>query len=93
MKRNYNAVISRRKMEYPGSFDACNLNQSFVHAFESQDRVTVEFRTADGTVYETKRGRIGVTTGWKPCFILMLTTRSIGSMWCIGPNDRIKELA
>jgi hypothetical protein len=40
-------------------------------------------------VYETKRGTVGVTTGWKPCFLLMLTKRSIGSSHTLSARDSI----
>jgi hypothetical protein len=83
----YYEFIQRKVREYPTKFDPTELNQAFVDAFNSQERITVEFTY--GATKEIKRGRIGVTTGWKPCFLLMLTRRSIGSSYTINKNARI----
>ena len=36
-----------------------------------------------------QRGFIGITTGWKPIFILLRTKRSTGSWMTLGGNVRI----
>ena len=68
----YTAFIERKKVEYGKKFDSSDLNNSFVEYYNNQARVEVDFG------YEVKRGRIGVTTGWKPCFLLMLRRNSMG---------------
>lgn len=83
MKRNYRETIQRRKGTYV-NFDESALVPSCVPYFESQQRVRVEF--SHGVI---KTGRIGLTTGWTPAFILMLTSRSLGSMWVINHDDKI----
>jgi hypothetical protein len=65
------------------------LNPSFAEYHISKQRVEVAFVDANGKTYETKRGTIGKTTGWKPVYLLMLTTRSTGSPYTIGMNDRV----
>lgn len=54
-------------------FDASDLDERFVPYLRSGQRIKVEVygRTITGTV--------GITTGWKPVFLLMRTSRSIGS--------------
>ena len=89
MARDYDNMTAERKAKYPDTFSDAKLNPAFVRYFNSQERITVEFRGSDGEVYETKRGTIGVTTGWVPCFILMLTKRSHGSSYTIGENDTV----
>lgn len=91
--RSYKEMIERRKKEFGDKFDDSDLNPSFVEAYESQNRVTVEFDNGipAGIKGTTKRGTIGVTTGWRPCFLLMLTKRSIGSSWTIGKYDKVVQ--
>ena len=88
--KNYNDYLITKKTQF-NNFDSSDLNSDFIHAFESGKRVEVNFKDSSGKVYETKRGTIGVTTGWKPCFLLMLTKRSTGSSWTIGKNDVIAK--
>lgn len=59
---NYQELINKKQQEHGEKFDPSDLNQEFVKHYESGKRITVDFG------YEKKRGTIGVTTGWKPCF-------------------------
>jgi hypothetical protein len=79
----YQDFISRKQREYGDKFDSSKLNPDFIDAFNTGDRITVDFG------YETKRGTIGVTTGWVPAFLLMLTSRSIGSSHIIRMDSKI----
>lgn len=88
--RDYENLIAERKQKYPDTFRDSKLNQAFIQYFNNQKRITVDFCGANGEVYESKRGTIGVTTGWVPVFLLMLTKRSVGSSYTIGPNDRVR---
>lgn len=89
-RRSYADFIARKKAEYGSKFDASDLAPQFISYYESGQRIEVEFiSSTTGKPYETKRGRVGVTTGWKPVFLLMLTTRSIGSSYTLGKNDRV----
>lgn len=89
MPRDYRNHIANKRREYGDKFDASDLAPQFIEHFESGDRIEVAFAGVDGEVYETKRGRVGITTGWKPVFLLMLTTRSIGSSYTLGMKDRV----
>lgn len=79
----YDDLIRRKKIEYGDKFDASDLNPDFIPYFNNGERVEVDFGS------ETKRGTIGVSTGWKPIFLLILTQRSMGSSWTIGKTDKI----
>lgn len=81
--KNYQEYITRKRAEYGDKFNDSGLNKDFIPYYENNKRIEVDFG------YEVKRGRIGITTGWKPCFLLMLTTRSIGSSYTIGAKDKI----
>mgnify|MGYP001613092517 FL=1 len=87
--KTYTELVERKQAQYGSEFNSKELNKDFIHAYETGKRIEVQFRTQDGKIYETKRGTVGVTTGWKPCFLLMLTKRSIGSSWTIGMKDVI----
>lgn len=78
--RSYSELIARKKAEYGSKFDDSDLDKQYIRFFESGQRITVDFG------YEVKRGTVGVTTGWKPVFLLMLTKRSIGSSHTLPPG-------
>lgn len=77
---DYLAVKGR---EYGKKFDSSELAEKFIPYYNSQKRIEVDFG------YEVKRGRVALTTGWKPSFMLMLTTRSFGSCHLLSQNDTI----
>ena len=82
--QTYKSFLDRKREEYGSKFDTGNLASKFVPYYENQHRI--EVKMSCGTI---KRGRIGVTTGWRPSFLLMLTVRSIGSSWALANNDQI----
>lgn len=88
----YEAFLCRKNAGYGSEFDPSNLAPQFVETFNTGKRVEVEFVSSTGEVYNTKRGTIGVTGGWCPVFLLMLTKRSIGSSHTLGKLDRIVKV-
>jgi len=84
--RNFKDYTTRALAKHGDKFDSSDLASQFIPYFESQARIEVDFG------YEKKRGRIGVTTGWKPCFLLMLTTRSIGSSYTLSVSDKVVKV-
>lgn len=91
MQKSFNEYLKRKSKEYGDNFSDSGLAKQFIPYYESQERIEVDFTSLDGEVYETKRGTIGVTTGWVPCFILMLTKRSSGSSYTLRERDKIKK--
>ena len=87
MKRDFSKLLLRRAEEYPKRFSSENLFEQFIPYYESGERVEVTFSSG-----EVKRGTVGVTTGWKPCFLLMLRRDSIGSSWILGKNDKVAKM-
>lgn len=81
--RNYQDTIARGKSEHGERFDDSDLDPRFIPFYENGQRIKVE------TMGMTITGTVGKTTGWKPCFLLMRTSRSIGSPWTLGKNDKI----
>lgn len=90
--KSYQDFIDRKKREHGKKFSEKNLNRDFIPYFENGARVEVSFRTKEGKEYWVKKGRIGTTIGHEPCFLLMLKTRSVGSIFIIGKNDKILKV-
>jgi hypothetical protein len=65
MKSRYEDFLERKRQEFGPAFDTSELNTSFIYAYNSDTRVTVYI---DG---RKLTGYVGITTGWKPCFLLM----------------------
>jgi len=81
--RNLGNTIARRTAEYGEKFDRSALDPRFGHYFCTGERIKVR------TCGEEITGTVGITTGWRPWFLLMRTKRSIGSSVTLGPKDEI----
>ena len=84
MRESFEDFVSRGRRQFGDKFDTSCLIPSFVRFFGSQERVKVKFGYG-----EIVTGTIGVTTGWRPVFLLLRTSRSAGSRYTIGPDDRV----
>ena len=73
-----------KKLEFGDKFNTANLNRNFVYWFDNQTRVKV--LTSYGEVIT---GRIGVTTGCKPSFMVMSKSNSIDSSDLITLDDKV----
>ena len=74
MTTKFEEYKQRKEHEYGERFDPSHLSSKFVRYFNSGERIKV--RTIFG---ETLTGTIGVTTGWRPVFLLMRSVRAHGS--------------
>lgn len=65
----YSDYCTRKAAEYGDKFSTDELNGAFIDAFNNGNRyrVLVDFGYGVKPVW----GYVGVTTGWKPCFLLM----------------------
>lgn len=79
--------IIRAKKAHGEKFSDANLSNQYVLAYENNLRIQVRFE--NGIV---KRGRVGVTTGWKPSFILLLRSDSIGSCWMLTDKTYLEKI-
>ena len=82
MGRNYRDFINRSTLRYGKEFDPSNLDNRFLKYYENGERIKVRFY---GDMELT--GTVGVTTGWKPVFLLMRNLNSIGSSWTLASKD------
>lgn len=83
MNTEYESFLHRSNVRWGSDFNPVDLDQRFVPFLRSQARIKVD------TCGMTVTGTVGVTTGWKPVFILLRNSRSIGSSWTLGPKDKI----
>lgn len=84
--RSYEEFIEKKQREYPDTFDSSNLSEKFIPYFESGQRIAVKF----GDIIKT--GTVGVTTGWQPVFLLILTKRSMGSSYTLSDRNEIVKV-
>ena len=80
----YAEIINRGFKRHGNAFSPSALSTQFIPFFERGARIKVRFSC--GTV---KTGTVGVTTGWVPCFLLMLRRDSKGSCWTLSDRDMI----
>lgn len=71
---NFQEYITRQEKKWGNKFNPSNLALHLCKYYESQERI--EVKTPYG---ETKRGRIGITTGWNPTFLLMARKNACSS--------------
>lgn len=72
MSQSFADYLSRKRRTVP-DFNDADLDRRFVPFYESGARIKV-------VVFgQTLTGTVGVTTGWRPVFLLMRSHRSIGS--------------
>jgi len=74
----FEAYCERKTAEYGARFVRPSGSPELVAAFNDGGRYEVDVY-GPGDVRWIKRGRIGITTGWEPAFLLMSTRRSLGS--------------
>jgi len=87
MGQKFEAYLKRAKHQHGERFSPVGLADQFKPYFESGDRIEVEFSYG-----ERKRGRVGVTGGWQPSFMLLLRQDSIGSSWLLGQGEKVVKV-
>lgn len=83
----YGAMVNRGRARHQGKFSEEGLAPKWKPYYESGARIEVRFSC--GTV---KRGRVGVTTGWQPSFLLMLRTSDYGSSHLLEEEDELVKV-
>jgi hypothetical protein len=76
-------LIDKKCKEYGSKFDDSELATQFIPYYNNGKRIKV---LDYGTVVS---GTVGVTTGWKPVFILIRTSRSLGSSYTLSSKNEI----
>lgn len=84
--RSYTDYLQWKEQEYPGIFDASFLDIRFIPYYENQQRI----RIVD--CGDTRTGRVSVTTGWRPSFLLVHRSSDRGSAILLSPNTTISAV-
>ena len=80
---NFTDLVNRRTAQYGDKFDVSDLDKRFIAFYQNGQRIKVE------TCGMVMTGTVGVTTGWKPAFLLMRTSRSMGSSWILSTESKL----
>lgn len=81
--------LTRKTREHGEKFDASDLVPKFAPFFRTGQRIRVQDQRHPEMV---RTGTIGVTTGWKPAFLLMHRSSDRGSSDVLGVNDVITHI-
>lgn len=84
--RSFQDFLRRKEVEYGSRFDDSALSVKFIPYYESQERIKVN------DYGDIISGTVGVTTGWRPSFILIRTVRSMGSSILLSDKTKILEV-
>lgn len=85
----YDQLLSRLSATYgSGALDLSDLDPRFVEHYNNGARLAVVYGAWDDTA-RIEYGTVGCTTGWKPAWLLMHNTRSLGSSVLLGPEYQI----
>jgi hypothetical protein len=84
MQRSYYEFLYRARSRHGAQFSEADLDTRFVPFFESGARIKILDLGS-----EEVTGTVGVTTGWKPAFLLMRRANSMGSEILLGPKTKI----
>ena len=92
MMTEFAAALLRLEKRHPGKLDTSDLAMQFKDYLGRQD-IRVEVRTVleDGTVLD-RSGWVGITTGWRPAFLLMRRANDTGSSDVLKASDVILDV-
>lgn len=80
----FDDYLLRKRTEHGDKFDPSDLAPQFVPYLHEDQRIKVRTRWG-----EELTGTVGVTTGWRPAFLLMRRTSAYGSSTVLGKDDQI----
>ena len=80
----YDDYLARGRARYGDRFDTSGLAPQFVPYYNSGQRIVIDLGFD-----EPSRGYVGVTTGWRPSFLLLNNTRSVSSPYLLSVNDHV----
>jgi len=79
----YGQLLARKAREHGSKWDPSGLAPQFAPYLHSDTRIKVR------GPWGTRTGTVGITTGWRPAFLLMARTSAHGSSDLLGPEDQI----
>lgn len=88
---NVTSAIARGMARWGEKFDSSSLDavdSRIRTAFNTGGRVIVESAYDDGSTW-VRAGRVGITTGWRPAFLILWSDSQTGSSDTVGASDRV----
>lgn len=82
MSTHYEDMVERFTKRHGDKFSEENLDQRFRPFYDSQQRIQVQYIGSEQKHY----GTVGITSGWKPMFILMNNARARSSSVTLDSN-------
>lgn len=82
-RRSYQEYLSRKQTEYGSKFDSSDLDPRFISYYENGKRIWVS------DFGHVTSGTVGVTTGWRPVFLLISSSRAMGSSTTLTRKTKI----
>lgn len=92
--RAYDRYVVRQRHRYGAEFSEpsrVEVDRFGPYLGDTDVRITVSRTYDNGEVYQ-RTGYIGITTGWKPAFLLMSRVGSIGSSDLLDAKDTIVSI-
>lgn len=89
MSREFDEFVERKRREHGEKFDPSELYEKFRKYFHTDRRVKIRAYYPDSGETYTRTGRVSVTTGWKPAFLLMHRSNAHGSSDLLTERDEV----
>ena len=80
----YLQLVQRGQERHGDKFSEADLVEKFRHYFVTGERIKVR----DSSGWE-RTGTVGVTTGWRPAFLLMHRSNAIGPWDVLSASDEV----
>lgn len=87
----FSEYVYRKKAEYGPKFDPSDLAPQFAEHLHSGQRIRVRTVYKSGEFRE-RTGTVGVTTGWRPAFLLIARSNAFGSSDVLDKDDVITAI-
>lgn len=84
----YTDYLTRAQRSHGEKFDSSSLAPQFITWFNTGQRIKVRTTYSSGETY-IRTGIVGVTTGWRPAFILMHRSNAFGSSDVLDARDEV----
>lgn len=84
MKTRFDGFCAGKREQHGAAFSKQDLDPSIVPHYNAGQQRRIKVRWNDGS---EQWGCVGVTTGWKPVFLLMRNRLSRGSSDCLRPGS------
>lgn len=84
----FEKLCADRKNQYGEKWDPSDLSQQFVSHFNTGHSRRIKVKGV-GNCGEDVWGFVGITTGWKPAFLLMRREGQVGSSIVLSDKDQI----